>query len=57
MSIFTLLPKANCWREGGGGGGCFKYLFDVLRAPREVNKQTVRFHPEVSAEAPSPNSL
>ena len=42
---------------GKGGGGCFKYLFDVLRAPREVNKQTVRFHPEVSAEAPSPNSL
>lgn len=47
MSIFTLLPKANCW----GGGLRFKYLFDVLRAPREVNKQTFRFHREVSAEA------
>lgn len=52
MSIFTLFLKLIV----GGRGLCFKYLFDVLRAPREVNKQTVRFRPEVSAEAPSPNS-
>lgn len=35
------------------GGLCFKYLFDVLRAPREVNKQTFRFRPEMSAEGSS----